>query len=47
MSAEDQRHEPDMLIIYLERANELTITLEGNEKLWDIGFREMEYSWNW
>ncbi|MCG7408316.1 VanZ family protein [Paenibacillus sp. ACRRX] len=46
-SAEDQRHEPNMLTIYLESANELTITVKGNEKLWDIGFREMEYSWKW
>ncbi|MBD3917387.1 VanZ family protein [Paenibacillus sp. PR3] len=47
MSAEDQPHEPDMFGLYLERANKLTITIEGNEKLWDVGFREMEYSWRW
>lgn len=46
-SAEEQRQEPNMLTIYVERANELTITIEGNEKLWDIGFKEMIYSWNW
>lgn len=46
-SAADQRQEPEMSTIYLERAQELTITLEGNIKLWDVRYREMEYSWNW
>ncbi|MFM9280798.1 VanZ family protein [Paenibacillus jiagnxiensis] len=46
VSAEDQLHEPDMRIIYLPQANELTITIEGNETLWDVGFREMVYTWN-
>ncbi|SFF10769.1 Glycopeptide antibiotics resistance protein [Paenibacillus algorifonticola] len=45
-SAEDQRHEPDMTEIFLPQANELTITIEGNETLWDVGFREMIYFWN-
>ncbi|SMF92887.1 Glycopeptide antibiotics resistance protein [Paenibacillus uliginis N3/975] len=44
--AEDQRHEPDMTSIFLPQANELTITIEGNETLWDVGFREMVYIWN-
>lgn len=46
VSAENQRHEPDMSLIFLPQANELTITIEGNETLWDVGFREMIYSWN-
>ncbi len=46
VSAEAQRHEPDMSEIFLPQANELTITLEGNETLWDVGFREMVYKWN-
>lgn len=46
-SDEDQRHEAEMLSVYLERANELTITIEGNEKLWDVGFRQMKYSFDW
>ncbi|EFM11068.1 VanZ family protein [Paenibacillus curdlanolyticus YK9] len=46
-SAENQRPEWDMTSIYLERAKELTITIEGNERLWDVGFREMKYSWEW
>ncbi|MGM1045758.1 MAG: VanZ family protein [Bacillota bacterium] len=46
VSAEDQRHEPDMTSIFLPQANELTITIEGNETLWDVGFREMVYIWN-
>ncbi|MWC29171.1 VanZ family protein [Paenibacillus sp. MMS18-CY102] len=45
-SAADQRHETDMMSAYFERANELTVTIAGNEKLWDIGFREMRYPWN-
>ncbi|MBH5319408.1 VanZ family protein [Paenibacillus sp. GSMTC-2017] len=46
-SAEDQRQEPEMFTIYLEQANELTITIEGNVKLWDVRFREMKYFWDW
>ncbi len=46
-SAENQRHEPDMLLVYLEKANELTITIEGNETMWDVAFREMKYYWSW
>lgn len=46
VSAEAGRHEPDMSLIFLPQANELTITIEGNETLWDVGFREMVYTWN-
>ncbi|WP_442602464.1 VanZ family protein [Paenibacillus sp. KN14-4R] len=46
VSAESQRREPDMSEIFLPQANELTITLEGNETLWDVGFREMVYKWS-
>lgn len=46
VSAKDQRHEPEMNKIFLPQANELTITIEGNESLWDFGYREMEYIWN-
>jgi len=46
-SAEDQGHEPVTYSLYLDGPNEVTITLEGNEKLWDFGFREMKYSWKW
>ncbi|RRJ62837.1 VanZ family protein [Paenibacillus oralis] len=46
VSAKDQRHEPDRVEIFLPQANELTITIEGNETLWDVGFREMVYIWN-
>ncbi|MCC3382159.1 VanZ family protein [Paenibacillus farraposensis] len=41
-----QRRKPDIFEFSLEQANELTITIEGNEKLWDIGLREMKYFWN-
>ncbi|MBB3108090.1 glycopeptide antibiotics resistance protein [Paenibacillus phyllosphaerae] len=47
MSAEDPSDEPEMSSIYLQGANELTITLEGNARIWDVGFREMKYNWNW
>ncbi|OAB40560.1 hypothetical protein PMSD_01250 [Paenibacillus macquariensis subsp. defensor] len=40
VSAEAQCHEPDMSEIFLPQANELMITLEGNETLWDVGFQE-------
>ena len=46
-SAADQRQEPEMSSLYVEQAKELTITIEGNEKLWDVGYREMRYFWNW
>ncbi|RCX17661.1 VanZ like protein [Fontibacillus phaseoli] len=45
-SEEYQRREPEKFEIPLESAGELSITLEGNEQLWDIGFREMKYFWN-
>lgn len=45
-SAETQSHELGMSSIYLQGANELTITLEGNVIIWDVGFREMKYAWN-
>lgn len=46
VSVEAGRHEPDMSSIYLPQANELTITIEGNVTLWDVGYKEMVYSWN-
>ncbi|MEK3839183.1 VanZ family protein [Paenibacillus sp. FSL P2-0136] len=46
VSAEDQSHEPDNRILHLTGANELKITIEGNETLWDVGYREMVYTWN-
>ncbi|WP_152395891.1 VanZ family protein [Paenibacillus guangzhouensis] len=46
VSSEAGRDEPDMSEIFLPQANELTITLEGNETLWDVGYREMVYFWN-
>lgn len=30
---------------YFEQADELTITIEGNEKAWDVGYREMKHFW--
>lgn len=45
-SEEYQLRKPDFFEFYFEQANELKITIEGNEKLWDIGFREMKYFWN-
>ncbi|WP_425464229.1 VanZ family protein [Paenibacillus zeisoli] len=46
-SAEDSSHEPGMSSIYLQGAKEVMITLEGNERIWDVGFREMRYAWKW
>ncbi|MDO7906230.1 VanZ family protein [Paenibacillus sp. JX-17] len=43
---ENQGHEMNMSEILIPRANELTITIEGNVTLWDVGFREMVYTWN-
>lgn len=47
LSASAERHEPEIFTVYLEKANELTITIEGNETLWDVAFREMKYYWSW
>lgn len=43
--AEAGRHEPDESSVFLQEANELTITTEGNVTLWDVGYREMAYPW--
>ena len=32
--------------IILDKVNELTITIKGNVKLWDVTFKEMKYWWN-
>nr|WP_145165141.1 VanZ family protein [Paenibacillus terrae] len=32
--------------IPIEKANKLTITIKGNARLWDLGYREMKYFWN-
>jgi len=40
-----QGHRPEVFEWYFEQAGELTITLEGNEKAWDIGYREMKHFW--
>ncbi|ANS73513.1 teicoplanin resistance protein VanZ [Paenibacillus yonginensis] len=41
-----QAHAPAIFKWYFEQVNELTITVEGNEKVWDIGYRGMKYFWN-
>lgn len=43
--AESGDHEMNMSEIFIPRANELMITIEGNVTLWDVGFREMVYFW--
>ncbi|KWX80244.1 teicoplanin resistance protein VanZ [Paenibacillus riograndensis] len=45
-AADYLRHEPYMSEIFLQQANELTITIEGNVAMWDVGLREMKYFWN-
>ncbi|OZB98907.1 VanZ family protein [Paenibacillus sp. XY044] len=32
--------------IPLEKANELTIIIEGDARLWDLGYKELKYFWN-
>lgn len=48
-SGEDQRSEPDLFPsifkIPLEPGNELKITIEGNQKVWDVGYKRMQYFW--
>lgn len=49
-SGEDQRSDPDLFPsifkIPLEPGNELKITIEGNQKVWDVGYKRMQYFWN-
>ncbi|MDO3410428.1 VanZ family protein [Saccharibacillus sp. CPCC 101409] len=44
-SEEYQDREPAEFKWFFEQADELTITIEGREKIWDIGYREMKYFW--
>lgn len=44
-SSKYQKHKPEIFEWYFEQADVLTITLEGNEKAWDIGYREMKHFW--
>lgn len=39
---------PTLIIseLNLDKVNELTITIKGNVKLWDVTFKEMKYWWN-
>jgi hypothetical protein len=49
-SGEGQRLNPElfpaMFKIPIQAGGELTITIEGNEKVWDVGYRKMQYFWN-
>ncbi|MEW4370718.1 VanZ family protein [Paenibacillus kandeliae] len=42
-----QGHGPEVFEWHFEEgtANEITITLEGNEQAWDVGYREMKHVW--
>lgn len=37
---------PSLFKIPLEPGSELKITMEGNEKVWDVGYRRMQYMWD-
>ena len=41
----ENRHHGSSEII-MDKVNELTITIKGNVKLWDVTFKEMKYWWN-
>ncbi len=49
-SGKDQRSYPElfpqMFEMPIEPVSRITIIMEGNEKIWDVGFREMKYFWN-
>ncbi|GGF61803.1 hypothetical protein GCM10010912_03680 [Paenibacillus albidus] len=45
-SAQYQMHQPDVFEIPFQKIKELKITIEGNEKLWDVSFKKMDYFWN-
>ena len=44
-SSKYQKHKPEIFEWYFEQADVLTITLEGHEKAWDVGYREMKHFW--
>lgn len=44
-SSKYQKHKPEIFEWYFEQADEVTITIEGNEKVWDVGYREMKHFW--
>ncbi|WP_037290788.1 VanZ family protein [Saccharibacillus sacchari] len=44
-SEEYQEKAPQLFEWYFEQAGEITITVEGNEKAWDAGYREMKHWW--
>ncbi|MCJ8013653.1 VanZ family protein [Paenibacillus sp. KQZ6P-2] len=43
---ENEKNQPHDFQVPLNRVHELTITVEGNEKLWDVTFKKMKYWWN-
>ncbi|OKP98717.1 teicoplanin resistance protein VanZ [Paenibacillus sp. P46E] len=49
-SGEEQRSDPELFPakfeMPVEAGRELKITIEGDEKMWDVGFRKMQYFWN-
>lgn len=49
-TGEDQQRAPELFPsqfkIPLEPGSELKITIEGNEKIWDVGYRRMQYMWD-
>ncbi|KHL93451.1 teicoplanin resistance protein VanZ [Paenibacillus sp. IHB B 3415] len=49
-SGEDQRSNPEvfpsLFWIPLEPGNELKITIKGELKIWDVGYKRMQYFWN-
>ena len=49
-TGEDQQRSPELFPslfkIPLEPGNELKITIEGNEKVWDVGYQRMQYLWD-
>lgn len=49
-SGEVQRSNPELFPAFfkipIEAGSKLTITIEGNEKIWDVGYTKMQYFWN-
>jgi len=35
-----------MFEINLDRSSEMTIIIQGNEKIWDVGIRDLKYFWD-
>ena len=44
-SEQYQQHAPDVFEWHFDQPAELTLTLEGGEQAWDVGYRKLQHRW--